>query len=452
MAKKLWGGRFTKLTSPLVEDFTRSIQFDKKLALYDCAGSLFYIDVLKKAGVLTAKEHRALYRGLNDILTDIKFNKFNVDESFEDIHSYIQYLLEKNVGKVALKLHTARSRNDQVLFDVKLYTLENLALTNKLIVKLGKAVVNLAIKNKSVICPGYTHMQHAMPVYLSDHLMAYSEMLKRDFGRLDAIYKNIVLTMGSGAVAGSFIEAKNYEGVVELFFDEKEFSVKPSVNSLDTVSDRDFVIEALSSLSILGMHLSRLSEDFILWSTKEFDYIDIDESFCTGSSLMPHKKNPDVLELTRGYAGKLYGNLMSVLTMMKGLPLSYNRDMQHDKEPLFSSFEIVQSELGVFSELMENIEFKKENLKKALNNEFLYATDLVDYLVKKDVAFKDAHDIIGKLISFVAGKKFSIKDLSDAKLKEFSKKLEKKEVVKLLDPEVSIESKRSVRRKTLTVK
>lgn len=448
MAKKLWGGRFTKITNPLVEDFTKSIHFDKKLAIYDCAGSLYYIDVLKKAGILKADEHKKLYLGLNEILTDIKYDRFEVDETFEDIHTYVQYLLEKNAGAVALKLHTARSRNDQVLFDVKLYCLENLAQVNKLIVKTGKAFVNLALANKDVQMPAYTHLQQAMPVNLSDHILTYSEMLKRDFERIDHCYKNIVLTMGSGAVAGSYIDSSKYEGVVELFFEEKEFNVKSPVNPIDTISDRDFVIEILSALSIIGMHLSRLSEDFVIWATKEFDYIDIDESFCTGSSLMPHKKNPDVLELMRGYTGKLYGNLISVLVMMKGLPLSYNRDMQHDKEPLFSSFEIIQSELKLLPELLGNIKFKKENIKKSLQNESLYATDIVDYLVKKEIPFKDAHDIVGKLIKFSADKSVHIKDLSDAKLKEFSKKFVKKEIIKLFNPKTSVESKKSIKRRT----
>ncbi|MBU4311542.1 MAG: argininosuccinate lyase [Candidatus Omnitrophica bacterium] len=429
MKNKLWGGRFSKKTNPLVEEFTKSIQFDKKLAEYDCMGSLAHINVLKKAKLLSAEEHKELESGLEGILSSIRKGSFKIDDSFEDIHSYVQHLLEKKAGKVALKLHTCRSRNDQVVFDTKMYCVKNAAYTLNLFSDLGKVLDKLAKNNAGQVIAGYTHMQHAMPISLQDYLGAYSEMLKRDSNRIDNASKGISLTLGSGAIAGTFIDAEKYSS--------------PAVNSIDTVSDRDFVIEILSALAITGMHLSRLAEDLILWSTKEFDFIDIDEAFCTGSSLMPQKKNPDALELIRGNTGKLYGNLMSVLVMMKGLPLSYNRDMQLDKEPLFESFEIIQKELKIMVALLPEIKFNKKNIARQLEDESLYATDLADYLVQNKVVFKDAHAIIGRLVK--TGKE--IKKMSSAELKKFHPALNSKVVNKIIDPKQSVASKKSVKRK-----
>ncbi len=429
MKNKLWGGRFTKKTNPLVEEFTKSIQFDKKLAEYDCIGSLAHINVLKKAKLLSAEEHKELESGLESILSSIRKGSLEIDASFEDVHSYVQHLLEKKAGKVALKLHTCRSRNDQVVFDTKMYCVKNAAYTLNLFSGLGKVLDKLAKNNAGQIIGGYTHMQHAMPVSLADYLGAYSEMLKRDSNRIDNASKDISLTLGSGAIAGTFIDAEKYSA--------------PAINSIDTVSDRDFVIEILSALAITGMHLSRLAEDLILWSTKEFDFIEIDDAFCTGSSLMPQKKNPDVLELIRGNTGKLYGNLMSVLVMMKGLPLSYNRDMQLDKEPLFESFEIIQKESKVLAALLPKIKFNKKNIARQLEDESLYATDLADYLVQNKVAFKDAHGIIGRLVK--TGKE--IKKMSSSELKKFHPALNSKVVNKIIDPKQSVASKKSVKRK-----
>lgn len=431
---KMWGGRFNKKTDSLVEEFTKSIQFDQKLAEYDCVGSLAHIDVLKNAKLLTGKEHKELQSGLNTILSSIKKGTFKIDESFEDIHSYVQHLLEKKLGKAALKLHTCRSRNDQVALDTKLYCLKNLSITLDLVSQAIKKLVKLSRDNAQQIIPAYTHLQHAMPVSLSLHLDAYVQMFSRDAKRLGSIFDDMELTMGAGAVAGTCIDSSKYK-----------INSKPCspVNSIDSVSDRDFVIEVLSALAISGMHLSRLAEDLILWSTKEFDFIDIDEAFCTGSSLMPQKKNPDVLELIRGNAGKLYGNLMSVLVMMKGLPLSYNRDMQLDKEPLFGSFEIIQGELSILTKLLPEIKFKKENILNQLKDESLYATDMADYLVQKGVAFKDAHTVIGRLVK--SGKE--IKGMKNEELKKFHPLLNHKVVNKIIDPKASVASKKSIRRK-----
>ena len=442
MKNKMWGGRFTKKTNPLVEDFTKSIQFDKKLAEYDCIGSILHIDVLKKARLLRASEYKKLESGLKGILGSIKKGSFKVDLRFEDIHSYIQDLLEKKVGKVALKLHTCRSRNDQVVFDSKMYCLKNLSATLDIFSDIAKKLSKLAKENARIVIPGYTHLQHAMPVSLYYYFDAYIEMFRRDTRRLSNIFDNIKLTMGSGAISGTSIDSSKYN-VTSLH----SCVVCGPANPIDTVSDRDFVIEIISALSIIGMHLSRFAEDMILWSTKEFDFIDIDEAFCTGSSLMPQKKNPDVLELIRGNAGKLYGNLVNVLVMMKGLPLSYNRDMQLDKEPLFDSFEIIQKELKILRELLPKIKFKKENIARQLKDECLYATDIADYLVQKGVAFKDAHTIVGKLIAYKLKSGKEIKKMDNAILKKFHPALTNREMKRIIDPKVSIASKKSIRRK-----
>ncbi len=442
---KLWGGRFSKKTNKLVEDFTNSIHFDHKLAEYDCIGSLCHINVLKKAKLLTGGEHKKLQAGLNKILASIKKGSFKINPSFEDIHSYIQHLLEKDkkVAKVALKLHTCRSRTDQVVLDTKLYCRINIVVTATLLVELGQALSKLGKKNKHINIPGYTHLQHAMVTPLSEYFFAYEKMLSRDFDRLWNALKNTGLSHGAGALAGTFIPASKYNQAAGAIFPEG-FGATDS--AMDAVSDRDFIIETLSALAITGMHLSRLAEDMILWASKEFDFIDIDDAFCTGSSLMPQKKNPDVLELVRGYTGRLYGNLVNVLVVMKGLPLSYNRDMQHDKEPLFDSFKIIQDELGVLAELFKHIKFKNENIAKQLDDESLYATDLSDYLVQKGIPFKKAHAIIGKLIQHKSQKNIEILKMNAKTLGKFHPLLTPAVVKKIIDPKTSVASKKSVRK------
>ncbi len=442
---KLWGGRFTKKTNPLVEKFTKSIHFDYKLAEYDCIGSLTHIDILKKANLLRPSEHKILQKGLENILQSVRDGTFKVDPACEDIHTQIQQMLDKSVGKVASKLHTCRSRNDQVVFDMKLFCLEELTKTQQLIEMTRKNLFSLALKNSRIYIPGYTHLQHAIPVSLLDYLMAYEHMLAVDQQRLEHVYKTIHLNMGSGALAGTFIDAQKYNNAVQSILSD-ELRVTSTTNSLYTVSDRDFILDFLSALSLIGLHLSRFAEDFILWSSKEFDFIDIDDSFCTGSSLMPQKKNPDVLELIRGYSGRLYGNLINVLVMMKGLPLTYNRDMQHDKEPLFDSITIVQNELSVLAALLENVAFKEDNINKQLDDECLYATDLSDFLVKNGVAFKDAHTIIGQLITCKLTQHKNILAMQPEELKRFHPLLTPAVVKTIINPQHSVNSKKSVRK------
>ena len=441
MAKKLWGGRFAKSTDPIVEKFTKSVHYDQKLARYDLFGSMAHIQVLKKAGYVTAAEAGRITKALGGIYNGLVKGTVKIDQTVEDIHTDIQNKLYAMVGDLALKLHTARSRNDQVALATKVYCKMELAKLIAAISGLRDALKTLAGKNKDLVLPGFTHMQHAQPVYLKDYLGSYVEMLKRDAGRLADISENINLTMGAGALAGTPIDAGKYKVSIP------GLKIGPTVNSIDSVSDRDFVIEILSALSIAGMHLSRLAEDLIIWSTREFDFIEIDEAFCTGSSLMPQKKNADTLEMVRGYAGRLYGNLMSVLVMMKGLPLAYNRDMQLDKEPLFGSIEIVLSELAVMSGVVRTLKLNKAKIEEHLEDESLYATDMVYYLVDKGMPFKTAHTVVGKLIKHSIDNGIEIKSMTDRELAKFSGKLERKGLLKLFNPKVSVESKRSVSRK-----
>ena len=458
MSKKLWGGRFEKSTNPLVEKFTKSIQHDKKLILFDLLGSAFHITILAESKYLKVEEAKQLLQAIKDIVESVIKNTFVADDKCEDIHTNIQNILQDKVGDIALKLHTARSRNDQVVFATKLYCKVTILEMQDKIANLISSINDLVSKN-DIIIPGFTHMQHAQPVYLKDYLGAYIEMLKRDVDRLGYVSKNTKITMGAGALAGTPINYTTYDVNVEEVLKDlgtftvggtKQFSIEPATNSLDAVSDRDFVIEIINALSILAMHLSRLAEDLIIWSTKEFDFIEIDESFCTGSSLMPQKKNPDVLELIRGYTGRLYGNLVSVLTMMKGLPLTYNRDMQLDKEPLFNSFEIVSDELQVLAELIKTLKFNKPKIDEHLKDEALYATDLVYYLVNKGEPFTKAHTIIGELVKYSIQNNIKIKDIPEDVLKEkFSDKFVKDGpdgILRLFDARVSAESKKSIKR------
>lgn len=451
MAKKLWGARFGKKTHPLVEKFTRSIQYDQKLADTDLIGSLLHVRILKKSGYLSSVEESKLIKALYSIHERIEKGALKPDPKDEDIHTYIQNELQREIGDVALKLHTARSRNDQVVFAAKLYCKITISELRTDIGNFNEALHRLAEMNSDIVIPGFTHMQHAQPVYLKDYFGAFIEMLRRDSDRLKYIFENMKITLGSGALAGTPIDAKEYSIKTSSILKESKriietFDIDAATNSIDSVSDRDFVIEIISVLSIIAMHLSRLAEDLIIWATEEFDFVEIDDAFCTGSSLMPQKKNPDVLELIRGYAGRLYGNLVSVLTMMKGLPLAYNRDMQLDKEPLFNSFEIVSSELKVLSGLIKTLKFNEEKIKDYLKDESLYATDLVYYLVDRKITFKDAHTIVGKLVKYSIDNSILIKEMPEPLLKKFSDKFVKEEIVKLFDPLVSVRSKKSIKK------
>lgn len=441
MAKKLWGGRFGVETDRDFFKFQKSIHYDYKLARFDVCHSIIHVAVLKEAKIITEKEARTLDKILHEILKDIEKGDFKPDLSSEDIHTDIQNKVEKKAGKLGLKLHTLRSRNDQVVFDTKWYCNVEAKGVFFLLNGLKDSLGVFSRKYSDFFIPGYTHTQRAQVVKFKDYLEVFSLMFERDQERLNKFLEGYCLYIGSGALAGSPVYQYADKKLFEKY--KKSFNIpdlKVPDNTLDNVSNRDFIIELLSILSILQLHLSRMAEDFLLYSTKEFDYFDLPEEFCTGSSLMPHKKNPDFLELARGYTGRIHANLISLLTLMKGLPLTYNRDMQLDKEPLFSSVELIKSELKVFTKLIPGIKLNKASIEKALEDESLYATKLSEFLVYKGVPFKEAHTIVGRLIKYSIENSTLITDMSQDLLNKFSDKFEEKKVMRLFDPLVSVKA------------
>lgn len=413
--KKMWGGRFSGSTEKIVEDFTESISFDKRLYKYDIEGSKAHARMLQRIGVLKKKELSAIIKGLEEIKKDIESNKFVFSVDLEDIHMNIEKRLIQKTGTAGEKLHTARSRNDQVALDLRLYLRDVIKDTADLISVLQKAIADTARRNIDIIMPGYTHLQPAQPVLFSHYILAYHEMLERDRERLmDSLKRVNIMPLGSGAIAGtSFPLDREY--VAELLgFD------RVTRNSMDAVSDRDFILEFLSDSAVLIMHLSRFSEDMILWSTREFSFIELPDEFCTGSSMMPQKKNPDVLELIRGKSGRIYGNLFSLLTTMKGLPLTYNRDLQEDKEPLFDTVDTINAILRILPGLIAGMVIKKDTTLNAADKGYMWATDMADYLVRKGVPFRTSHEITGKVVGYCVNNNRKLEDLSIAELKKFS--------------------------------
>ena len=408
-------GRFHKAADKLVAEYTASIPFDWRLYHYDIAGSIAHAKMLAKQGIISAEEAKIIIDGLADIGGEIEQGKFDFKPELEDIHMAIEARLIEKVGEVGGKLHTARSRNDQVALDLRLFTKEAISETLAGLRELQRALINLAEANKSAVMPGYTHLQSAQPVLLAHHLLAYFEMFQRDIDRFsDCLRRTDVMPLGSGALAGVAYDIDR-----EFLAGELGFS-RISRNSIDAVSDRDFMLEYEAAASVGMMHLSRLAEEIILWSSAEFDFIELDEAYATGSSIMPQKKNPDVAELARGKAGRIYGRLMALLTMMKALPLAYNRDMQEDKEGFFDTVDTLLSTLEVFSGMVATVRVKAENMGRAVKQGYILATDLADYLVKKGEAFRTAHDIVGRLVSYAAGKGKSFDELSLAEYKDFS--------------------------------
>ena len=437
MAKKLWGSRFTKKTSALTDRFTSSISFDQRLAKYDILGSIAHARMLGKKKIIPLKDAHLIVKGLNSILRNVENNRFKFDPKAEDIHSNIQDLLTKKIGEVAHKLHTARSRNDQIVLDVKMYIKEEIKILVKLIAALQKSILKFAKNNSQIIIPSYTHLQLAQCVLLSHHMLAYMEGLERDKERiLDAQKRTNHMPLGSCALSGTGLP-------IDREFVRKELGFKKlTENSIDSVSDRDFIMELLAALSILSVHLSRMAEDLILWSTKEFNFIDIDFSFCTGSSIMPHKKNPDVLELIRASTGRIQGDLSSVLILMKGLPLSYNRDLQLDKPPLFNSIDTVKDILEIFIELFKSIRLNKGLIAERLMDESLFSVDIVEYLIRKALSYREAHDVVGRMVKDCLDKKKKISNLSLHELKKYSPKLEL-DVREILNAWTSVNLKKS---------
>ncbi len=408
-------GRFQKAADKSVAEYTASIPFDWRLYPYDIAGSIAHARMLAKQGIILEKEAEAITDGLASIRDEIEQGKFQFKPELEDIHMNIEARLIEKVGEVGGKLHTARSRNDQVALDLRLLAKEAITGTLLGLKRFQQAVIGLAEANKGVVMPGYTHLQPAQPVLLAHHLLAYFEMLQRDVDRFsDCLKRTDVMPLGSGALAGV---AYNIDR--EFLAHELGFS-QLSQNSIDAVSDRDFVVEYEAAASLCLMHLSRLAEEIILWSSAEFNFIELDDAYATGSSIMPQKKNPDVAELVRGKTGRVYGKLIALLTTMKGLPLAYNRDMQEDKEGFFDTVDTLLSTLGVFTGMVKTLRVKAENTEQAVKQGYILATDLADYLVKKGEPFRTAHDIVGRLVSYAMEKGKSFSDLSLAEYKGFS--------------------------------
>ena len=435
MKKKPWSGRFEKETNRLVEEFTASISFDKRLYKYDIEGSIAHCMMLKKCKIIKSGEADKIIKGLRDIKKEIDAGRFKFDIALEDIHMNIERRLIDKIGTVGGKLHTARSRNDQVALDIRLYLRDEVGEIVSLIRGLKKAIVKKAKGNIDVIMPGYTHLQMAQPVLFSHHLLAYYDMFDRDEDRfLDMLKRVNVMPLGSAAMAGTnYPIDRRYVAKLLGFADI-------TTNSMDAVGDRDFSIEFLSASAILMMHLSRLSEELIIWSTSEFGFIEIDDSFCTGSSIMPQKKNPDVPELVRGKTGRVYGNLMSLLTTMKSLPLAYNKDMQEDKEPVFDTVDTVKASLSIYSKMIGTIKLNRDRLREAVFQGFMTATDMADYLVMKGVPFREAHEVVGRVVSFCIKSHKLLSDLTLHELQRFSKGF-KKDIFNFIKVEKSVDRK-----------
>ena len=412
---KLWGGRFTEGVNELVNTFNSSISIDSRMYKEDIEGSLAHVKMLGKQGIIPLKDSEKIIEGLKEILIRIDNGTIQIDKDAEDIHSFIESILTYYIGDEGKKLHTGRSRNDQVTLDTKLYLKKYLKTILQEVLNLNETFLEKVKDNITTIMPGYTHMQKAQPITFAHHLLAYCEMFKRDIGRLFDCYKRLdEMPLGSGALATS-----TYPIDRDFVASELGFS-KITLNSLDSVSDRDYAIESLSVLSLIMMHLSRFSEEIILWCTGEFNFIELDDSYSTGSSIMPQKKNPDVAELVRGKCPRVYGDLMTLLTVMKGLPLAYNKDMQEDKEALFDGLDTTLLSLQTFNGMIKTMKVKKANMKKSASGGFTNATDVADYLVKKGMAFRNAHEIVGKIVLHCIDKDIAIDDLSMEEFKNFS--------------------------------
>ena len=387
---QLWGGRFTKETDQLVYNFNASISFDKRFYAQDIKGSIAHVMMLAKQGILTDNEKEQIIAGLEGILSDVENGKLDISEKYEDIHSFVEATLIDRIGEPGKKLHTGRSRNDQVALDMKLYTRDEVHLLDSLVKELLHAILAIMEENTDTYMPGFTHLQKAQPITLAHHMGAYFEMFKRDHERLKSIYDRMdTCPLGSGALAGTTYPLDREYTATLLGFDG------PTMNSMDGVSDRDYLIEFLSALSIIMMHLSRFSEEVIIWNSNEYKFVEIDDAYSTGSSIMPQKKNPDIAELVRGKTGRVYGALNALLTTMKGIPLAYNKDMQEDKEWAFDAIDTAKGCLTLFTGMLRTMQFNKERMKDSARHGFTNATDAADYLVNHGVAFRDAHGIVG---------------------------------------------------------
>ncbi len=415
MADKPWAGRFTQPTDQFVEEFTASIGFDRRLYRYDIQGSIAHARMLAKQRIITEEEARQIIAGLENILGDIEAGKVEFKVSLEDIHMNIEARLIERIGPVGGKLHTARSRNDQVALDIRLYLRDEVKTILAYLDSLEGALLAQADQNLAVIMPGFTHLQTAQPVLFAHHMLAYREMFARDAERLrDALKRINLLPLGAGALAGTTFPIDREYVAEQLGFDGV------TRNSLDSVSDRDFAIEFCAAASLIMVHLSRLSEELVLWSSADFAFVELSDSFCTGSSIMPQKKNPDVPELVRGKTGRVYGSLISLLTLMKALPLAYNKDMQEDKEPLFDTIDTVKGSLKVFADMIAQMKVRAENMRVAAARGFSTATDIADYVVRKGIPFRQAHEIVGKTVRYCIENDKDIPELTLEEFRQFS--------------------------------
>ena len=437
MSEKLWGGRFTAPTDQFVEEFTASIMFDQRLYRYDIEGSIAHAQMLAKQQIIGEDDARTIIKGLQEILAEIEAGDLQFKVSLEDIHMNIESRLIEKIGPVGGRLHTARSRNDQVALDVRLYLRDEIRTIAGFLADLQDALLEQAEKNLGVIMPGYTHLQTAQPVLFSHHMLAYFEMLKRDAARYCDLYKRVnILPLGAGALAGTTFNIDREFVAEQLGFDGV------TRNSLDTVSDRDFAIEFCAASAILMMHLSRLAEELVLWSSADFKFIELSDAFCTGSSIMPQKKNPDVPELVRGKSGRVYGNLVSLLTLMKSLPLAYNKDTQEDKEPLFDTIDTVKGSLKVFADMIREMRIYAESMHTAAARGFSTATDVADYCVRKGIPFRQAHEIVGKAVRYCIENGKDIPELSIEEFKAFSGEIES-DIYDFVTLEASVNARRA---------
>lgn len=436
--QKLWGGRFAEKTAASVEAFSASIHYDARLYRQDIAGSRAHARMLARQSLISQEECNSIIKGLDAIEAEIEAGTFVFRPELEDIHMNIEKALTEKVGAAGEKLHTARSRNDQVALDIRLYLRdESLRLTD-LLKNLQKALVTVARRHSQTIMPGYTHLQRAQPVLVAHHMLAYFEMFGRDRERLaDGLKRIDVMPLGAAALAGTGLPIDREFVAAELGFS------RVTANSMDSVGDRDFAIEFAAALSLIQVHLSRLSEELVLWSTEEFSFVHLPDRFCTGSSIMPQKKNPDIPELVRGKSGRVIGNLMALLTLMKGLPLTYNRDMQEDKEPLFDSVDTVSQSLALMAELMEHLHFNEKRLRKGMGGGFMTATDLADYLVIKGLPFRKAHAVVGSAVAFCCEHRKELEEMSLDELRSFSELIEE-DVRAVLTVEGSVNSRKSI--------
>ncbi len=416
---KLWGGRFSKNTNELVDAFNASIDFDKRLYNEDIRGSIAHAKMLAKCGIIPVEDGEKIVAGLKDILADIEAGNFSFEVALEDIHMNVEARLTERIGQAGARLHTARSRNDQVALDMHMYMKREVAEIAELLINFEKALLTVAKKHDKTLMPGYTHLQRAQPITFAHHLLAYFNMLQRDFRRLLGVWEGAdMMPLGAGAIAGTTFPIDRHDVAAQLNFG------KVYCNSMDAVSDRDYVIEFLSFASMLMMHMSRLSEEICLWSSTEFGFIELDDAFATGSSMMPQKKNPDIAELVRGKTGRVYGHLQAMLVTAKGLPLTYNKDLQEDKEGFFDAVDTIKFSLAVYRDMILTMTVNVDKMQQAVSKDFSNATDLADYLVRKGLPFRQAHEVVGKCVAYAILNDKFLPEISLEEYKEFSELFE----------------------------